>query len=215
MAINLTTRYEPYVDELFTTESKTALLTNRDFNFDGAHTVKIRKVHTSQMNDYGRNGPASGNWSRFGPVSDLNTDVETFTLSKDRSFTFAIDKMDEDETNQTVSGATALARQLREIVVPEVDTYVLQQILGGAGTVNFAGLTTENVYQQIIEASNVLDNAEAPEVGRVLVVTPDTLLLMKQNKTIVMETDVGSDIVRSGVIGLLDGMDESNQLSFF
>lgn len=206
MAIDLTTRFEPYVDELFTTESKTALLTNRDFTFDGAKSVKIRKVQTSPMNDYGRNGPAEGNWSRYGAISELNTLVETFTLSKDRSFTFSVDKLNEDETNGAVSSATALARQLREVVVPEVDTYILGKIIAGAGTTISGALTASNIYQKIIEAGKVMDDHEVPEIGRVLVVTPATLLLMKQNQTIVMETDVGSATVRSGEIGLLDGM---------
>ena len=37
-----------------------------------------------------------------------------------------------------------------------------------------------------------LDDAEAPEVNRVLVVTPATYALMKKCKDIVMETDVGN-----------------------
>ena len=39
MAIDLVTRYLPYVDEIFTTESKKALLTNQDFSWTGAHSV--------------------------------------------------------------------------------------------------------------------------------------------------------------------------------
>lgn len=206
MAIDLTTRFLSYVDELFTTESKSALLTNKDFTFDGAHTVKIRKVSTSAMNDYGRTGPAEGNWSRYGVPNDLNTDAETFTLRKDRSFTFVIDKLDENETNGAVQAASALARQLREVVVPEVDTYTLGKIVAGAGTTTSKVLTTENIYTEIIAANKVLDDNEVPETGRVLVVTPDTHLLMKKNTTIVMATDNGGEVVRSGVVGMLDGM---------
>lgn len=206
MAIELTTRFLPYVDELFTTESKSALLTNRDFTFDGAHTVKIRKVSTSAMTDYGRTGPAQGNWSRFGAPSDLNATPETFTLRKDRSFTFIVDKLDNDETKGAVAAASALARQLREVVVPEVDTYTLGKIVEGAGTTVSKVLTVENIYTEIIAANKALDDVEAPEAGRVLVVTPSTLLLMKQNSTIVMATDTGSATVRNGVIGMLDGM---------
>ena len=66
MAIELVTQYLPYVDELFTTESKKSLLTNQDLNWTGAHTVKVYKVTTASMTDYGRTGPASGNWSRYG-----------------------------------------------------------------------------------------------------------------------------------------------------
>lgn len=46
--------------------------------------------------------------------------TEDFTLNKDRSFTFAIDKLDTDETAQELQAATALERQIREVVIPEV-----------------------------------------------------------------------------------------------
>lgn len=206
MAIELTTKYLPYVDELFTTESKSALLTNKDFSFDGAHTVKIRKVSTSEMTDYGRSGPAEGNWSRFGAPSSLNATPETFTLRKDRAFTFIIDKLDENETDGALAPASALARQLREVVVPEVDAYTLSMIAAGAGTVAFKALSAVNIYDEIVAANKVLDDYEAPETRRVLVVTPATLLLMKKNSMVVMATETGAAAVQSGVIGTLDGM---------
>ena len=68
MAIELVTQYLPYVDELFSTESKKSLLTNQDFSWTGAHTIKVYKITTAQMGDYGRSGPESGNWSRYGEV---------------------------------------------------------------------------------------------------------------------------------------------------
>lgn len=62
--IELATKFLPYTDEQFSTESKKSLLTNQDFSWSGAHSVKVYKITTSQMNDYGRSGPAEGNWSR-------------------------------------------------------------------------------------------------------------------------------------------------------
>lgn len=58
MAIALVTKFLPYVDELFSKESKKSLLTNQEFNWTGAHTVKVYKIGTSDMTDYGRSGPA-------------------------------------------------------------------------------------------------------------------------------------------------------------
>lgn len=52
MAIDLAVDYAPYVDELFTQESKKDLLTNQDFTWTGAHSIKVYKITTSQMNDY-------------------------------------------------------------------------------------------------------------------------------------------------------------------
>ena len=125
MPIDLATKFQPYTDEQFSTQSKKSLLTNQDFDWTGAHTVKVYKITTSAMNDYGRSGPAAGNWSRYGAVADLDATTEEFTLKKDRSFTFTIDKLDTDETAQQLAGASALARQNREVVIPEVDSYYL------------------------------------------------------------------------------------------
>lgn len=205
MARELATKYAPYVDEIFSQESKKSLLTNNDFDFDGAGTVKIYKVSTADMNDYGRNGAAEGNWSRYGKVADLDATTETMTLSKDRSFTFVIDKLDENETARQLSGATALARQVRNVVVPEVDTHVYTKVAAGAGTVLETELTSTNIYDQILVASKTLDDELVPEEGRVLVVTPDVYRLMKLNKEIVMETEIGADMRKKGVISNLDG----------
>ena len=67
-------------------------------------------------------------------------------------------------------------------------------------------LTSTNIYTEILAASEALDNAEAPESGRVLVVTPSVYALMKKCKDITMETDIGSDMRLKGVISNLDGM---------
>ena len=207
MAIDLVTAFRPLTDEKFCTESKKSLLTNTDFDWTGAHSIKVYKITTSAMNDYGRTGPAQGNWSRYGAVASLDAVTEEFTLKKDRSFTFAIDKLDTDETAQQLQAASALERQLREVVIPEVDSYTYGIMCANAGTKPAAkALTATNIYTEILAGSETLDDAEVPETGRVLVVTPAVYVLMKKCKDIVMETDVGNDMRLKGVIGILDGM---------
>lgn len=205
MAIELAEKYLPYVDELFSTESRKSLVTNQDFDWSGAHTVKIYSVGTSEMNDYDRNGVVN-NLSRYGKPKDLDATTQELTLKKDRSFTFIIDRLDSDETAGTLSGATALARQIRQVSIPEVDAYTYKVIAEGAGFKPEAvTLTSSNIYTEVIKAGNALDNEEAPENGRTLIVTPDTYLLMKQCKDITMETDIGNDLRLKGVISNLDG----------
>lgn len=79
MAINLATKFLPYVDEKFTQESKKSLLTNNDFEWSGAKTVKVYKVSTSAMNDYDRAGTGETS-SRYGTVAGLDATTEDFTL---------------------------------------------------------------------------------------------------------------------------------------
>lgn len=204
MAIELATQFLPYVDEQFKAESKRQVITNNDFEFTGAHSVKVYKVTTSAMNDYDREGTGA-NHSRYGQIRGLDATTEEFTLKKDRSFTFALDKLDVDETKAALQAAAALARQLREVVIPEVDTYVYGKVVAGAGTTETGALTDKNVYDAILKATEVLDTAEVPETNRVLLVTPDTYTIMKKNASIVMATDVGQDMRKLGVIGMLDG----------
>ena len=216
MAIELVTRFEPYVDEIFNTESNKALVTNKDFDWTGAHSIKIYKVTTAEMNDYDRPGEKVGTQgddskiilSRYGAIQSLDATTEEMTLKNDRSFTFAIDALDRDETQQQLQGATALARQQREIIIPEVDKYVYGVMCNNAGTKPAAvALTAENIYDEIIKATSALDNAEVPDDGnRCLVVTPDILLLMKKNPTIALNSDIGADLRLKGVVARLDGL---------
>ena len=205
--IDLVTKFAPYVDEQFKNESKLSMLTNQDFDWTGAHTIKVYKIGTSQMNDYDRAGEDTAtNCSRFGPVAGLDANTEEMILTKDRSFTFAIDKLDTDETAQQLAGATALSRQDREVVIPEVDSYVYGVMATKAGTKAAAvALTAENIYTEILKASETLDDAEVPETERVLLVTPAVYALMKQCPEIALDTDVGQEMRVKGVIANLDG----------
>lgn len=206
MAIDLVTKYAPYVDELFSQESKKSILTNNDFSFDGASKVKLYKITTAEMSDYGRTGAGVGNWSRYGAIKNLDATTEDATLTKDRSFTFVIDKLDENQTGGQLSGATALARQLREVTIPEVDAYTYGIMAAGAGFKPAAvTLTADNIYDEITNASAELDDAMVPEEGRCLVVTPKVYRLMKKSKEIVMQTEIGADMRKKGVIANLDG----------
>ena len=206
MSIELATKYAPYTDEVFSTESKLSMLTNTDFDWEGAKTVKIWKISTAAMNDYDRTG-SEEDISRFGKLMDLGAQTESMLLKKDRSFIFNIDKLDEDETEGQLSGATALARQIREKVIPEVDSYVYGVMVGNAGTAPAAkALDADNIYSEILAGSEVLDDAEVPETERVLLVSSKTYNLMKKSKEIILDTDVGQEMRGRGVIGMLDGM---------
>ena len=205
MAIQLATRFDGNVDEMFKNESKLPLITNQDYKWVYEDTVVVYKVSTAEMNDYGRRKDTG--ISRYGKVQDLDATTQEMQLKKDRSFTFIIDTMDEQETALAVQAATALARQIREKVIPEIDQYTYNKMVTGAGTVATpVTLTADNIYSEIIKANAALDDNEVPEVDRAIIVTPETYLLMKQSKDIVLNTDIGEDMRIRGVISNLDGL---------
>ena len=212
MSIELTTKYAPQTDELFKAESKISLLTNTDFDWTGAHAIKIYKLSTAPMNDYSRNRDSATvnedsaeTLSRYGKLLDLSATTEELLLKHDRSFIFNIDRLDEDETQGQLEAGTALARELREVVVPEVDANVYTVMTSGAGnTPSPAALTAKNIYPSVLAASQALDDAEVPETERVLGVTPATYALLKQAAEF-DNTEIGAEMRARGVVAMLDG----------
>lgn len=207
MAINLVTKFQPYVDEAFTAGSKASMLTNHDFDWSGAHTIKIHKVNTVPMSDYDRAGTGE-NTSRYGALGKVENTIEEMTLTKDRSFTFVIDTLDNDETDGVLSAAAALGRQQREVIIPEVDTYVYSVMTANAGTkVTSVTLTSNNLYDEIIQATETMDNNDVPDTGRILTVTPATYRLLKKCPDLDIDCDITAEQKAKGVVGMIDGMD--------
>lgn len=202
MAINLATKFSAKVDERFTAESKTSLVTNKDYDFIGAHSIKIYSVGVAEMGDYGRNTEGT---SRYGTPKDLENEVQEVSMEKDRSFTFVIDKMDEEETLGAMNAGKALARQLREVVIPEVDTYTYAKMAENAGTKVTETITKENAYDALVAGNEALDEGKVPAEGRVATCVPSFYSNLKKDPSAVLETEVGQDMRIKGVVANMDG----------
>lgn len=86
---NLAAKFSSRVDERFTRESLVMAALNNDYEFTGVDTVKVYSIPVVPMRDYSRSG-----LSRYGTPDDLQRNVQTLTVKRDRSFTFIIDRGD-------------------------------------------------------------------------------------------------------------------------
>ena len=86
---NLASKYSSKVDERFTRESLVMSALNNDYEFTGVDTVKVYSIPVVPMRDYTRNGV-----NRYGTPDDLQRNVQTMQVKRDRSFTFVIDRGD-------------------------------------------------------------------------------------------------------------------------
>ena len=208
--ITLVTKFSPLVDERFATESKTSLVVNRDFDFIGTKSIKIYSVATAEMNDYGRNttmGTGDGEvLSRYGTIKDLSNTTQEVTMERDRSFTFVIDKMDEDETLGALNAGSALARQLREVIIPEVDQYTFGKMATNAGHTETETITDSNAYTSILAGTEYFDEKYVPTEGRVASVTPAFYTHLKKDSNAVLETEIGQNMRIRGVVSNMDGV---------
>lgn len=201
--INLATRYLKQVDERFSKESQAALVLTNSYKFTGDKTVKIYSIPIALMNDYTRSGS-----SRYGTPDDLARNVQTMTVNRDRAWTFIIDKGDKIQSEMLTDAGKALARQLRQVVIPEYDAYVFGKLAQAAeerGNVDTTAATKENAYSLFLQGQEFLGNHMVPDKGRVALCSYKFANLLMQDQSFMRYGDSSQEMLAKGVIGEVDG----------
>ena len=205
MAVNLASKYSKKVDERFSLESLTENIgLNKSYDWNGVKTVTVYSIDTALMNDYTRTGTA-----RYGTPEELGDTTQDYILSKDRSFTFTIDRGNYTEQLMVKEAGKALARQIREVVVPEIDTYRIATWSAAAaanGHEKEATITKDNAYAEFLEAQEALDEAKVPIKGRICFATPKYINFIKQDPTFVQASDIAQKMLINGQVGEIDGV---------
>lgn len=160
-------KYIDQLDDVYKLASKTAVLeTPPALITQGANAGEfvIPKLDMDGLGDYSRNdGYVSGG-------VDLKN--ETVKCDFDRGRRFTVDAMDNEETAGVAFGRLA-SEFIRTKVTPELDAYRFAKYALKAGAKKAAALADgAAVMQAITEAIGVLDDAEVPEEGRFLFLTP-------------------------------------------
>lgn len=203
MAVNYASKYASAVDERFALGSLTSGIVNNNYDWLGVETVNVYSIPTAAMNDYTLTGS-----SRYGTPTELGNEVQELKVSQDRSFTFTIDRKSYDDSMMTMEAGKALARQINEVVIPEVDTYRLAAIVAGALTSNVkaAATTKDNAYEEFLAVQEILDNGKAPQGGRVCIVSPGYLNKIKLDEAFTKKGDMATQIAINGLVGEIDGV---------
>ena len=201
MAINYAEKYSSAIDERFNKASVTAAAINNDYDFVGVKTVKVYSLPVVEMNDYTQTGNA-----RYGTATELQDTVQELTLSKDRSFTFTIDKGNYQDTGMIKDAGRALQRQLDEVVIPEIDIYRLKVIAEGAKNSGTTAITKSNAYEAFLEGVSKLTEEKAPMGGRIAYVAPDYYKFLKLDAAFIQASDLAQDMLIKGQLGMVDGV---------
>ena len=201
--INLASKYSTNVDERFYKESQAMMALNNDYEFTGVQTVKVYSIPVALMTDYSKSG-----LQRYGNPSDLTRNVQTLTLTKDRAFTFIIDKGDKLMSQMVSDAGKALSRQIREVIVPEFDTYVFKTLADAAiaaGNTDSTAAASNNAYSLFLNAQEKLGNANIPDQGRVCFCSYRFANLLKLDPAFMQYGDKAHEMTQKGVIGEVDG----------
>lgn len=201
MAIEYAAKYSGKVDERFTIASLTNKAVNNDYDFTGVDTVKVYNIPTVPLNDYELTGT-----SRYGTPNDLQNETQTLVLTQDKSFTFVIDKKSEDDTMGAMEAGRALRRQVDEVVIPTVDKYRLKVMADNAGGSGTGAISKTTAYDALLDGTNHLLENGAPQTGRIAYVSPTFYKSIKQDTSFVRSGDASQEMLVSGSVGLVDGV---------
>lgn len=204
MAVNLASKYSTKVDERFKLKSLTEAGINRDYEWAGVNAIHIYSIPTVAMNNYTRTGLA-----RYGTATELQDTVQTLTVTKDRSFTFTIDRGNKIEQQGVKDAGKALARQIDEVIVPEIDMHRLTTMsaaavaAGGSAT---AAVTASNAYSALLDGGEYMSDNKVPITGRIAFVTPAYYSFLKLDNSFIKASEMGQKMLVTGQVGEVDGV---------
>lgn len=208
-AYELATKYAKKVDEAFQRSAIAGLVTNNDYDWDGVETVKIYSIPVVELSNYTRSGS-----NRYGTPDELGNSAQILKVSKDRAWTFTIDKGNKLQSQMVMDAGKAVARQLALKVIPEFDTHVFTTIATAASGYTDSNsvshtsatpITAENAYAEFLKAQEILGNCNVPDEGRVCLCSYGFAGMLKQDPAFMRDCDTAQSMQLKGILGSVDG----------
>lgn len=206
--IHFSEKFKNGLMEGFSNASETDGLFNHDLDmeFSGVKTVHVTSLKTEPLQDYNR-ALQVGTGSRYGATKEVGNEVQTFTMTQDKSLSLSVDKGNNKEVLDMAKVGAIMKAEREEHIVPEVDTYRLAKWAKEAGIHRLltAAPTSDTVIEQVIKARNAQRNKGVK--GAVSLLIPyeylDTLMLAKQWVNL---DSLGGKTLPKGTVGQISGM---------
>ena len=179
-AISYAQLYKAVLDLAYQQEAKTSMLEANPQVVkptDDPKVVKIARMVLQGLGDYSRDGVAGAAF----PKGNITLNWDPYQLEFDRGRTFDIDAMDNVES-EGLPAANVMVEFMRNYVIPEIDALRFARIAAAAGTSTSAVLTNTTMLAAFDAAMLALDNNKVPRADRLMFLTPNTLMLMKQSQ---------------------------------
>ena len=198
---NYAAKFDPKVNERFYHESYTKGVASNAYDFEGVRIVKIYSEDTFEFATYTRSGS-----DRYGPVHDQTDSIQELEMTQDKGVSIVIDKGENIEKMNTQGANRQLSRQVNEQAMPMFDKYCFEQWAKNAGSVvPFTNAPTVNTMVDfVLDMTEKLDEAFAPESGRTLWVTNEGYKLIKENPQFIYTDKLANKVLVKGQVGELD-----------
>lgn len=163
------------LNELYSTPN------NNNIKWVNAKTIQIPRITVGGYTDVDRDTVGT-------PTRRVDNDWEPKTLEHDREFRTLVDPMDIDESNLAISIANITRVFNQEEKIPEMDKYAASKLYSEytdfGGVVLSDALDSGNILKLYDQFMEEMDDAEVPQMGRILYVTPQVNTMLKQAEQI-------------------------------
>lgn len=177
-----------------------------DMEFSGVRTVHVTSIQTEKLQDYDR-GKEVGTGSRYGRTKEVGNEVQTFTMTQEKSLSLSIDKGNNKETMDQAKVGKVMKAHRDERIIPEVDKYRLSKWAKDAGIHEelAAAPTKSTIVSQILELHNKMLDAGVPDQLQ-LSVSRTYMPTLKLSTEWAGLDSLGGKTLPKGSIGEFDGM---------
>ena len=204
MAINLVTKYSGKVLDQLSSTSVTAVPFNTNYNaeFVGANAVKIFTNDIPPLFDY----DTTSITNRYGTPADLGDTVQTHIMKEKKSTTFIIDKTNNTDQLMIKSASKAIADWFLHELMPYKDKYTLTKMVAATTPLEWDEAAAESLYYKVLDLDEQLDEAKAPQGGRIIWATPEAIKIFKKDENFIGNNDLAQGQVKfRGQVGEVDG----------
>jgi hypothetical protein len=115
MAINLASKFEKKTSEILKVGRKTAVGTNQDYSWEGVNAIDVHTLTDVTMGNY----DAAGGANRYGNPTEVEDTKQTFTLSRDRSWTKTIDMSNYQDSMMIRKTGKFAAQTTKNVLIPK------------------------------------------------------------------------------------------------
>ena len=208
--INVASLYEKKLEERFSIGSKTNAFAGKKYDFIGAKSIEIITADRVDLVDYTRSGQ-----NRFGTIYELGDTKQTLTMTRDRAFTFSIDKANASDQFNIKQANARLKDHWDNVVTPEVDKWRLAKWAAGNGLTTGntiltnatpAALSKANILEAIFNASAAMSDELVPTTNRVLFIGELDFVKFQLADQVVGGAQLNKQAIAQGYKGTIDGI---------
>lgn len=197
VGINLAKKYSNKLAEAFEYSNPLAGKFSDEYKFTGVNTVIVTSIVTEALTDYSRTAAAG----RYGTNSELQDDIQTMVLQRDRSFSKTVDKGNYIEQEFVKTGAKVVKAYMNEQVGPEVVRFTLGELATNAGTkiTKSAVPTKDTILGMLTEIEVAMDDDHVPVTERYIAIANKYVAMLRLSLTNC--DDITDQLLLKGIVG--------------